>query len=84
VASLRAGGFEPGGYTLHAYAAVQAWAQAVTKAGSANPGPVIKALHAGTFETVLGTIGFDGKGDVTGLELFVWYVWTDGKPVPVE
>ena len=45
---------------------------------------MIKALHTGTFETVLGTIGFDGKGDVTGLELFVWYVWTDGKPVPVE
>jgi branched-chain amino acid transport system substrate-binding protein len=84
VAGLRAAGFEPGGYTLHAYAAVQAWAQAVTKAGSANPGPVIKALHAGTFETVLGTIGFDRKGDVTGLELFVWYVWTDGKPVPVK
>jgi branched-chain amino acid transport system substrate-binding protein len=84
VADLRADGVEPGGYTLHAYAAVQAWAQAVAAAGSTDPNPVIEALHAGTFETVLGGIGFDEKGDVTGLEPFVWYVWTAGEPVPVE
>ena len=30
---------------------------------------------------MLGTIGFDAKGDVTGFEPFAWYVWTDGKCV---
>jgi hypothetical protein len=33
---------------------------------------------------VLGRIGFDAKGDVTGYETFVWYVWKDGKAAPVE
>ena len=33
---------------------------------------------------MLGGIGFDEKGDVTGFEPFVWYVWTDGKYVPKD
>ena len=33
---------------------------------------------------MLGRIGFDDKGDVTGYETFVWYVWKDGKYAPVE
>ena len=37
VKRFRADNFEPAGYTLHSYAAVQAWAQAVEKAGSLEP-----------------------------------------------
>ena len=66
--------FEPEGYTLYSYGAVQAWAQAVERAGSLEPDAVIKALKAGEFDTVLGKIGFDEKGDVTGINAFVWYV----------
>jgi hypothetical protein len=33
---------------------------------------------------VLGTIGFDANGDVTGFEPFAWYVWTDGRYVPQD
>jgi hypothetical protein len=33
---------------------------------------------------VLGIIGFDAKGDVTGFDPFVWYVWTDGTWVPKD
>ena len=66
--------FEPEGYTLYSYGAVQAWAQAVQQADSLKPDAVIKALKAGEFETVLGKIGFDEKGDVTGISAFVWYV----------
>ena len=36
------------------------------------------------FDTVLGTIGFDEKGDVTGYEPFAWYVWKGGHYVPLE
>lgn len=36
------------------------------------------------YDTVLGTIGFDGKGDVYGFEPFVWYVWQEGDYVPVD
>ena len=67
--------YEPDGYTLYSYGAVQAWAQAVQQAGSFKPDAVIKALKTGTFDTVIGKIGFDEKGDVTGIIAFVWYVY---------
>ena len=67
--------YDPEGYTLYAYGAVQAWAQAVNQAGSLKPGAIIDALRAGSFDTVLGKIGFDEKGDVTGIDPFVWYVF---------
>jgi branched-chain amino acid transport system substrate-binding protein len=67
--------YEPDGYTLYSYGAVQAWAQAVKQAGSLKPKAVINALRAGSFDTVLGTIGFDEKGDITGISNFVWYVF---------
>ncbi len=67
--------YEPEGYTLYAYGAVQAWAQAVKQADSLKPRAVIKALREGSFDTVLGKIGFDEKGDVTGIDTFVWYVF---------
>jgi branched-chain amino acid transport system substrate-binding protein len=67
--------YEPDGYTLYSYGAVQAWAQAVKQAGSLKPKAVIDALRAGSFDTVLGKIGFDEKGDVTGISNFVWYVF---------
>jgi branched-chain amino acid transport system substrate-binding protein len=60
---------------LYSYGAVQAWSQAVEKAGSFKLKLVIKALREGTFDTVLGKIGFDEKGDVTGMNTFVWYVF---------
>ncbi len=66
--------YEPAGFTLYSYGAVQAWAQAVQQAGSLQPDAVIDALKAGSFDTALGKIGFDEKGDVTGLSAFVWYV----------
>ncbi len=67
--------YEPEGYTLYAYGAVQAWAQAVQKADSLETKDVINALRTGTFDTVIGKIGFDAKGDVTGISTFVWYVF---------
>jgi branched-chain amino acid transport system substrate-binding protein len=45
---------------------------------------VASALRSNTFETVLGTIGFDDKGDVTGVSSFTWYIWRDGDYVPLE
>ena len=78
VEKFRAKGIEPEGYTLYTYGAVQAWAQAVTQAKSLEPDKVIAALRSGTFDTVLGKIGFDAKGDVTAPG-YVVYIWKDGK-----
>jgi branched-chain amino acid transport system substrate-binding protein len=76
--------YEPEGYTLYSYGAVQAWAQAVEQAGSLKPKDVIKALREGSFETVLGKIGFNEKGDVTGISTFVWYVFGKDNYSPVK
>ncbi|NIN61789.1 MAG: ABC transporter substrate-binding protein [Gammaproteobacteria bacterium] len=76
--------YEPDGYTLYAYGAVQAWAQAVKQADSLKPEAIIKALRAGSFDTVIGKIGFDEKGDVTGISTFVWYVFGKEDYSPVK
>jgi branched-chain amino acid transport system substrate-binding protein len=79
VERFRASGFEPEATTLNAYAAVQVWAQAAEKAGSLELEAVIASLRSQQFDTVLGTIGFDAKGDVT-LQSPVLYVWrADGS-----
>ncbi len=83
VKQFRDQGFEPSGYTLHTYAAVQVWAQAVEKAGSLDLDAVIASLRSHAFQTVLGEIGFDTKGDVTAPG-YVWYVWNNGAYVPLE
>jgi branched-chain amino acid transport system substrate-binding protein len=41
-------------------------------------------LRTHEFDTVLGRIGFDEKGDVTGYAPFVWYVWKGGQYAPVD
>jgi len=84
VEKFRAEGYEPEGLTLYSYAAVQAWAQAVEKAGTVEPKAVAEALHRHKFDTVLGRIGFDDKGDVYGYEPFAWYVWQDGDYAPID
>ena len=84
VAAFTADGYDPGGYTLYSYAAVQAWAEAVKQAGSMKSADVIAALHKGKFDTVLGSIEFDEKGDVTGVTNFVWYVMGKDGFAPVK
>jgi branched-chain amino acid transport system substrate-binding protein len=59
-------GVDPEGYTLYTYAAFQVWSEAVAKAGITDPQKVAAAMHSGTWNTVLGPISFDKKGDITG------------------
>jgi branched-chain amino acid transport system substrate-binding protein len=84
VARFRAEGYEPEGFTLYGYAVVEVWAQAVKKAGTFDAEAVIEALRHNEFDTVLGRLGFDEKGDVTGVNSFVWYVWSDSGYHPIE
>lgn len=77
VERFRKSGYEPEGYTLYTYAAFQAYAQAITQAKSAKPQDVTTALHTGKFETVLGPLTFDAKGDVVG-ETYTVYRWSNG------
>ncbi|MBI5164586.1 MAG: branched-chain amino acid ABC transporter substrate-binding protein [Magnetospirillum sp.] len=78
VQSFRDAKYEPEAYTLYTYATIQAWASAVEKAKSTDWKQVAAALKGNAFETAIGTIGFDAKGDVVG-PTYVMYVWKGGK-----
>jgi branched-chain amino acid transport system substrate-binding protein len=83
VERFRASGFEPQLYTLYAYGALQVWVQAAQKAGSLELQPMIASLREHQFDTVLGPIDFDEKGDLT-VQNPAWYVWRGGKYLPLE
>ncbi|MGD0722617.1 MAG: branched-chain amino acid ABC transporter substrate-binding protein [Roseiarcus sp.] len=78
VAAIKAKGFEPEGYTLYSYAGVQIIAEAAEKANSLDPKKIAEVMHSGmTFNTVIGPIAYDKKGDRTTVD-YVWYVWKKG------
>ena len=75
VERIKAAGKDPGGtFVMPAYAATQAIAEAIGKAGAQDPAKTAAALRAGSFETPIGTIGFDAKGDLKNFD-FVVYEW---------
>jgi branched-chain amino acid transport system substrate-binding protein len=53
-------------------------AGAANAAKSTDPKTLDKTLKSGRFETVLGTVGFDQKGDITAPG-YVLYVWRNGS-----
>lgn len=75
VQEFKARNIDPEAFTLYAYAAVQVLAEAAQAAGKFEPVSLAKALHSGrSFKTVLGTLKYDAKGDVTTPDytIFVW------------
>jgi branched-chain amino acid transport system substrate-binding protein len=78
VDALTAAGKTAEGYALYTYAAIQAWAQAVTAAKSTDFQKVVAELNKDSFKTVLGDLKFDKKGDVT-LPGYIVYKWSKGK-----
>ncbi|HZH28259.1 MAG TPA: branched-chain amino acid ABC transporter substrate-binding protein [Azospirillaceae bacterium] len=78
VAKFRAANYEPEGYTLYSYAALQVWADAANKAKSVKADDVAKAMKSNTFQSVIGELSFDGKGDRKQAD-YVMYEWKDGK-----
>ncbi|MET2832585.1 ABC transporter substrate-binding protein [Mesorhizobium shangrilense] len=78
VDAMRKRGIEPQGWALYSYGIIQTFAQALGKAGSTDPQAVAEALRQGSFETVLGTVKFDAKGD-NQAPGFVVYKWSGGQ-----
>ena len=74
VDKFKAKNIDPEGYTLYTYAAMQVWAKAVAKVGSTDPKKVMTAIKAGEWDTVLGKMAFDAKGDIKQLD-YVVYKW---------
>lgn len=83
VGRFRGLGYDPEGFTLYTYAAIQAWAQAVENAGSTDAPAVARALRSGSFDTVIGGINFDSKGDVNAPG-FVVYEWSNGDYAVID
>ncbi|WP_373320141.1 MULTISPECIES: branched-chain amino acid ABC transporter substrate-binding protein [Methylobacterium] len=79
--SFRAEGVEPTGSSIYGYAALQALVAAAGFAHTTDPRGIAATLHAERFDLVLGSVGFDAKGDVTA-QGYVLYVWRDGKFTP--
>jgi branched-chain amino acid transport system substrate-binding protein len=82
IAKFRAAGFEPEGYTMYSYSALQIIAAAAKVGGTSDPTAVAETMKAkGPFPTAIGDIGFDAKGDITRPD-YVMYKWgkgSDGK-----
>ena len=78
LAVFRQQGYEPEGYTLYTYAAVQVLAEGIKRAGSPDPMLVATALRKDPVPSVLGSLSFDAKGDRSG-STYVMYQWHNGK-----
>ena len=76
VAKFKANNIDPEGYTLYTYAAFQVWAQAAAKANTTDAKKVMDTIKAGEWDTVLGKLGFDAKGDIKQID-YVVYKWDD-------
>ncbi|MFS2123459.1 branched-chain amino acid ABC transporter substrate-binding protein [Pseudomonas sp. Pseusp97] len=76
VDKFRASGFEPEGYTLYAYASLQALAAAFNGAGKNDPQAASKWLHTHPVDTVMGKKEWDEKGDLKVSD-YVVYQWDD-------
>jgi branched-chain amino acid transport system substrate-binding protein len=68
---------------LEAYATVQVWAQAVERARTFESAAVERMLRRARFDTVLGRVNFDSKGDLEGAA-WQWKTWIDGDYVPLN
>lgn len=78
VEKFKAQKYDPEGYTLYTYAAMQVFADAATKAKSLKLADLVKTMKGNRYQTVIGPIDFDKKGDIRDPQ-YVFYAWKDGK-----
>ena len=72
------------GFTLYAYAAVQALAAAAEATGGLDSTRLAEWLRGGNrFDTVVGPVSFDAKGDLANPAI-AWFKWVDGRYVEVD
>jgi len=72
VEEFKAKNIDPEGYTLYTYAAMQVWSQAAAAAGSTDAKKVMDKIKAGAWDTVIGNLSFDAKGDIKQNAYVVW------------
>ena len=77
IESFRDYEIEPEGYVLYSFAAVHLWSAAVNAVESVEFKKVISQINENEFDTVLGPVKFDHKGDWE-LPSFVPFEWLNG------
>ena len=82
VEKFKAKNIDPEGYTLYTYAALQVWTKAAAKAGTTDAKKVMETIKGGEWDTVIGKLSFDAKGDIKVID-YVVYKW-DAKGNYVE
>ncbi|MBL8675421.1 MAG: ABC transporter substrate-binding protein [Rhodospirillales bacterium] len=78
VEKFKADKYNPEGYTLFSYAAVKVWAAAANGAKTTDATKVAAAMRAGSYDTPVGRLAFDAKGDIKNPE-YVFFEWKGGK-----
>jgi branched-chain amino acid transport system substrate-binding protein len=78
---LRLADVTPDLVALNSYAAVQVWAEAVRRAGGGDPKKVVGALRAGRFESAVGSVAFDQRGDRRDI-CYSLLTWQGGRLIP--
>jgi branched-chain amino acid transport system substrate-binding protein len=84
VAKFKAKNIDPEGYTLYTYAAIQVWSQAAKKAGTTDPKKVMDTIKAGSWNTVIGNLQYDAKGDIKQLDYVVYKLDASGNYTEVN
>ena len=81
---MRAADQNAEGFTLYAYAAVQALAAAAEGTGSMESARIAEWLRAGNrFDTAVGSVAFDAKGDLKEPKV-AWFKWIGGRYVEID
>lgn len=78
VDAFRTAGYEPEGYTLYAYAALQAITAAMNASDHYDGSAYAKWLKAHSVETVLGSKAWDAHGDLTVSDYVIYQWQADG------
>ena len=78
IAKFKEQGSNAEGYTLYTYGAIQVFVEAVRRVGAVDTAKILAEMRKGKFDTVLDSVGFDAKGDVTAPG-YVFYEWKDGN-----
>lgn len=84
VAAFRKASYEPEGFTLYTYAAVQSVAAALKGSKTTGGEDLAKWLKGHTVQTVMGPKAWDANGDLTVADYVVYEFKADGTYAQVE
>ena len=74
---------EPGPYSIYGYDAMNILLGAIQNSGTTDFATVSDYIHSNSFDTAMGKLQFDAKGDITGTYYVMWIV-TNGQFAVVE